>query len=89
MFKQTKNIDTAFRYIKTFTLLMVVGCFFLCGYVLYKSYELSARVQDKIYILSGDKAMEAFLARLPRAVRTYILTASRDLSSCNGGMFRV
>ena len=63
MFKQTKNIDTAFRYIKTFTLLMVAGCFFLCGYVLYKSYELSARVQDKIYILSGDKAMEAYTAK--------------------------
>lgn len=62
MFKQTKNIDTSFRHIKTFTLLLVTGSFFMCGFVLYKSYELSARVQDRIYILSGDKAMEAYAA---------------------------
>ena len=62
MFKQTKNIDTSFRHIKTFTLLIVAGCFVVCVFVLYKSYELSARVQDKIYILSGNKAMEAYAA---------------------------
>src|ERR1035437_6351580 len=60
MFKQMKNIDAAFRHIKTFSILLLTGCFFLCGYVLYKSYELSARVQDKIYILAGDKALEAY-----------------------------
>lgn len=60
MFKQTKNIDSAFRYIRTFSLMLVTGCFLLCGFVLYKSYELSARMQDKIYVLAGDKALEAF-----------------------------
>ena len=60
MFKQTKNIDTAFRYIKSFSLLLVTGCFLLCGFVLYKSYELSAQVQDKIYVLAEGKAIEAF-----------------------------
>lgn len=60
MFKQTKNIDSAFRHIKAFSLLLVTGCFLLCGFVLYKSYELSARMQDKIYILAGNQAMEAF-----------------------------
>ena len=55
-----KNIDAAFRHIKTFSLLLLAGCFSLCGYVLYKSYELSARVQDRIYILAGDKALEAY-----------------------------
>ena len=60
MFKPMKNIDAAFRHIKTFSILLLTGCFSLCGYVLYKSYELSARVQDKIYILAGDKALEAY-----------------------------
>src|SRR5580765_4132714 len=60
MFKQTKNIDSAFRHIKTFSILLLTGCFLLCGFVLYKSYELTARVQDKIYILAGDKALEAY-----------------------------
>ena len=60
MFKQTKNIDTSFRHIKTFTILVVAGCFLLCVFVLYKSYELSERVQDKIYILAADKVLEAY-----------------------------
>ena len=63
MFKETKNIDSSFRHIKAFTFLVVTGCFLLCAFVLYKSYELSARVQDKIYILAGDKAMEAFASK--------------------------
>ena len=63
MFKETKNIDSSFRHIKVFTFLVVAGCFLLCGFMLYKSYELSARVQDKIYILAGDQAMEAFASK--------------------------
>jgi conjugative transposon TraK protein len=63
MFKETKNIDSSFRHIKVFTFLVVAGCFLLCGFVLYKSYELSARVQDKIYILAGDQALEAFASK--------------------------
>jgi hypothetical protein len=60
MFRQMKNIDAAFRHIKTFSILLLGGCFSLCGFVLYKSYELSATLQDKIYILAGDKALEAY-----------------------------
>lgn len=60
MFQQTKNIDKAFRHVKNFTLLLVTGCLLLCGFVLYKSYQLSARLQDKIYVLAGDKVLEAF-----------------------------
>lgn len=63
MFKEAKNIDSSFRHIKVFTFLVVAGCFLLCGFVLYKSYELSARLQDKIYILAGDQAMEAFASK--------------------------
>ena len=63
MFKETKNIDSSFRHIKVFTFLVVAGCFLLCSFVLYKSYELSARVQDKIYILAGGQAMEALASK--------------------------
>ncbi len=40
--------------------MLVAGCFLMCGFVLYKSYELSARMADKIYVLAGDKALEAY-----------------------------
>ncbi len=63
MFKEIKNIDSSFRHLKVFTFLVVAGCFLLCGFVLYKSYELSARVQDKIYILADGQAMEAFASK--------------------------
>ena len=32
----------------------------MCALVLYKSYEISARIADKIYILSGDQALKAY-----------------------------
>lgn len=60
MFTKTKNIDTAFRQVRLFTLLVTTCCFLLCGFVLYKSYELSAKVQDRIYVLAGDKVLEAY-----------------------------
>lgn len=59
MFKKAKNIDSAFRHFKAFSLILLVCCFLLTGFVLFKSYELSAKVQDRIYVLDGDKAIRA------------------------------
>ena len=59
-FQQLKNIDTAFRFVRLFAFILVLVCFGLCSYVLYKSYELSAKLENKIYVLAGDKALEAF-----------------------------
>jgi conjugative transposon TraK protein len=97
MFKQTKNIDSAFRHIKTFSFILVAGCFLLSGFVLYKSYELSARVQDKIYILAGDQAMEAYPSKRKDNVlveakshiglfHTYFFTLDPDEKVINGNM---
>lgn len=55
-----KNIESAFRYIRLFTLVIVVGCLLLCSYVLYKSFQLVKGTQNKIYVLATGKAMEAF-----------------------------
>ncbi len=60
MFKQMKNIDTAFRYVRSFTLVVVIGSIVFCGFTLYKSYQLVASVQSKIYILANGKALEAY-----------------------------
>jgi conjugative transposon TraK protein len=60
MFKKMKNIDTAFRHVRGFTMLLIVGCVVLCGYTLYKSYGLVAQMQSKIYILANGKALEAY-----------------------------
>lgn len=60
MFKQMKNIDSAFRHVRTFTLVVIIGSIILCGFALYKSYRLVAKMQSKVYILANGKALEAY-----------------------------
>lgn len=62
MFRQMKNIDTAFKYVRGFTLLIILGSTGLCCYSLYKSFQLVTNIQDKIYILANGKALEAYAA---------------------------
>ncbi|MBN8877636.1 MAG: conjugative transposon protein TraK [Sphingobacteriales bacterium] len=77
-FRQLKNIDTAFRYVRWFTVLVVVGSLLLCGFSLYKSYDLARSTQSKIYILANDKALEAYGAdrkdNIPVEARDHIKT---------------
>lgn len=60
MFTKMKNIDSAFRYIRGFSLLVITGCIIICCYTLYKSFESVVQMQDKVYILANGKALEAY-----------------------------
>lgn len=60
MFGKLRNIDTAFRFVRVFAFVLLILCFSLCAFVLYKSYELSAKMENRVYVLAGDKALEAF-----------------------------
>lgn len=62
MFQQLKNIDTAFRHVRLFTLAVILACVFICCYTVYKSYALITSTQERIYILSNAKALEAYSA---------------------------
>ncbi|WP_431213788.1 conjugative transposon protein TraK [Puia sp. P3] len=62
MFSQLKHLDHAFRYVRLFSLIIIVLCMGLCGFVLYKSYQLAALTQSKVYILANGKALEALAA---------------------------
>lgn len=62
MFQQLKNIDSAFKHIRLFSLLLIVVCITLCCYTIYKSYQLVRQTQERIYILSNSKALEAWSA---------------------------
>lgn len=61
MFQQPKNINTAFRQIRIFTLVIIVGCLSFSGFVFFKSQQLSASLQQKVYILANGKVLEALL----------------------------
>lgn len=62
MFTQFRNIDTAFRHIKAFSIFLMLSCVLITGFAVYKSYEMVSSVQAKIYILTNGKALEAFAA---------------------------
>ena len=59
MFPNANNIETSFRHIRLFTMVVIVGCLSLCGLVTWLSYRSMARMQDRIYILASGKALEA------------------------------
>lgn len=60
MFKQMKNIDTAFNHIRNFTLLVVTGSLSLCFFVLYKCFKYQSQMQSKVYVLANSKVLEAY-----------------------------
>ncbi len=62
MFRQLKNIDTAFRHIRLFSIAMIVACVIICGYCMYKSFLMVTQIQERIYILANGKALEAWSA---------------------------
>ncbi len=62
MFKQAKNIDTAFRYVRTFTAVVVAGCFCVSAYAIYATHAAEEKAQDRIFILANGKALEAYAA---------------------------
>jgi conjugative transposon TraK protein len=60
MFTKAKNIDTAFRHIRLFTLIVVSGSMAFCCFALYKSYQLVQTAQGTVYILAEGKVLEAY-----------------------------
>lgn len=62
MFQQFKNIDTAFKHIRWFSIALIAGCIALCICTVFKSYQMVQEMQDRIYILANGKAIEAFSA---------------------------
>jgi conjugative transposon TraK protein len=62
MFRQMKNIDSAFRYIRTFSLFLVAACVLICGYSLFNSNRMVERMQARVYILLNGKLFEAYAA---------------------------
>jgi conjugative transposon TraK protein len=62
MFKRTKNIDTAFRHIRLFSIIFLAGCVIISVMIAYKSYQLASQSQQKIFILANGKILEAYAA---------------------------
>ena len=55
-----KNIDTAFRYIRAFSLFFLTGCVLLSVFALHRSFGISSKAGERIYILANGKVLEAY-----------------------------
>jgi len=62
MFQQLKNIDTAFKHIKAFSIVLIMACVAICCFTVFKCYQFVSNTQQHIYILANGKALEAFSA---------------------------
>jgi conjugative transposon TraK protein len=78
MFRKMKNIDSAFHYVRGFTMLVITGCVVICCFALYKSFHLVSQMQGRIYILANGKALEAFSSErkdnIPVEARDHVKT---------------
>lgn len=60
MFDKVNNLDKAFQSVRLFCLVTVSGALLLCALVLYNHFEQAKVMQEKMYVLAGDKVIEAF-----------------------------
>ncbi|OYX86513.1 MAG: conjugative transposon protein TraK [Flavobacteriales bacterium 32-34-25] len=78
MFTKMKNIDTAFRQVRVFSMLVIVGCIVIGCFSVYKSFRLVSEMQSKIYILANGKALEAYASdrkdNIPVEARDHVKT---------------
>lgn len=76
MFRKMKNIDTAFRYVRLFTIIIVTGSLLLCGYIVHRTSATLIAGRGKVYVLVNGKLVEALAEdrNLPVELRDHIRT---------------
>lgn len=53
-------MDTAFRTMRWFMLVVVAGSILVSLFAIYLHYDFAARAEDKVYVLNNGKAVEVF-----------------------------
>jgi len=78
MFKQLKNIDTAFQHIKRFSLFLIGANVLTMCFCIWKSYSIVDEAQKRVHILYNGKVLEALASdrklNLPVELRDHIKT---------------
>ena len=59
MFMQFKNIESAFKHIRFFSLAFLLGNIVICCYSIYQSSQVIRSGQQKIYVLLNSKLLDA------------------------------
>lgn len=78
MFTHLKNIDTAFKHVKQFSIFLIIGNVITMCFCIYKSNQVINQAQNRIHILYNGKVLEAVAAdrnhNLPVELRDHIKT---------------
>src|ERR1700737_3547649 len=78
MFTKMKNVDSAFRYIRMFTLVIILSFSTLFGIMLYQRHQEAIVTQNKLYVLANGKVIEAFASnrkdKIPVEARDHVKT---------------
>lgn len=78
MFTQFRNIDTAFKHIKAFSIFLILANLLSICFCIYKSYDMVNASQNRVYVLYNGKVLEAMASdkksNLPVELRDHIKT---------------
>ncbi|MCR8561945.1 conjugative transposon protein TraK [Mucilaginibacter sp. BJC16-A38] len=82
MFTQLKNIDTAFKHIRQFSIFLIIGNVLTMCFCIYKSTQAVNLAHNQVHILYNGKLLEAIAAdrktNLPVELRDHIKTFHED-----------
>lgn len=62
-FKSLKNIETSFRQIRLFGMVLVAVCAVVAVYSVWSSYVFAEKQREKIYVLDGGKSLMLALSQ--------------------------
>lgn len=78
MFRHFENIESAFSYVRRFSLLFLLVNVFICCYTLYLATSTIRAAQGKVFIVAGGKLLEASAVdrkeQLPVELRDHVQT---------------
>lgn len=75
MFTKLKNIDTAFKHIRLFSLFFLLGCVMVTCFVIYTSNQQIEKFRGKVFVLVNGKLVEAVIKNrnIPVELKDHIL----------------
>jgi len=59
MFRQLKNIDSAFKHVRIFSCVLLIAATVISCYAVYRSYAFVSEMQQRIYVLADGRALLA------------------------------
>jgi len=78
MFTQFRNIDSAFKHIKTFSIFLIIAAVSISCFSIFYSVRVIEKAGNRIYILYNGKVLEAFASdkksNIPVELRDHIKT---------------